>query len=289
MLDLGLSGAVVVVTGANNPLGIGAATARVFAAQGAHVFLHFHRSENGTQPHGDTSQPGEARYHAQQFQHAEEIAAEIRAADGVAAAWEADLSDPVTPAALFDAAEAALGPVSVLVNNAAAWEPDTLDPEARREAAPGVWPPRSAGFSTAAFHRLFAVNTGAVALLMSEFAQRHFVRGAEWGRILNISTDGARCFPAEASYGASKLAMESYTRTAAAEMGRLGITVNCLSLGPVQTGWIDAELDARLAANIPVRRVGRPEDVAHALLFLAARQSEWITGQVLHVGGGATL
>ena len=121
---------------------------------------------------------------------------------------------------------------------------------------------------------------------MAGYTARFVARGAGWGRIVNVSTDGAACFPSEISYGASKHALESYSRSAAAELGPLGITVNTVSLGPVQTGYISPEFEARIVSDIPLRRLGRPEDVADAIVFLALEQARWITGQLTYVGGG---
>jgi len=115
---------------------------------------------------------------------------------------------------------------------------------------------------------------------------RHFRRKADWGRIINISTDGAHAHPSNVSYGASKLAMESYARAAAYELGPYGITVNVVSPGAVQTGWMPSEITESLEKSYPLRRIGRPEDIAHAVVFFASKQADWITGQVLHVGGG---
>lgn len=86
--------------------------------------------------------------------------------------------------------------------------------------------------------------------------------------------------------GASKLAMESYSRAAATELGRFGITVNVVSPGPTQTGWITAEHEARALPAIPLGRVGYPEDIADVIVYLASEQACWLTGQVLHAGGG---
>ena len=86
----------------------------------------------------------------------------------------------------------------------------------------------------------FAVNSRAVALIMAEYARRNIARGAKWGRIINVSTAGSANFPDEVSYGASKYALESYSRSAATELGPYGITVNIVAPGPTQTGWITA-------------------------------------------------
>lgn len=276
------------VTGANNPHGIGAAVARTLAHWGAAVLLHYYRAsiEPAVDP---TDEPGEAFYNLQQTRTAEDVAAAIRAGGGRAACWEGDLAVPDAARALFEEAEKAFGPVDVLVNNAAYSLHDTFLPleQAREGIAPEFW--ARAGvptLNTGSIDRHFAVNARAPALLMAEFARRHYVRGASWGRIVNISTDGAHCFPNEVSYGASKAALEAYSRSAAAELGRYGITVNVASLGPVQTGWISSGLEAASAANTPLGRVGLPEDVADVVAFLVSEEARWLTGQTLFVGGG---
>jgi 3-oxoacyl-[acyl-carrier protein] reductase len=95
-------------------------------------------------------------------------------------------------------------------------------------------------------------------------------------------------FPGEVSYGASKAALESYTR-AAAELGPFGITVNLVCPGPTQTGWIAAEHEAKWVAQTPLRRLGLPEDVASAIVLLASEQAGWLTGQRLTADGGHSL
>jgi 3-oxoacyl-[acyl-carrier protein] reductase len=149
-----------------------------------------------------------------------------------------------------------------------------------------LWTKRPSTIDAGIFDRLFAVNTRAVALMMAEFTRRHVERGANWGRIVNISTAGAEVFPSEISYGASKLALEGYTRSAALELGQFGITVNVLSLGPVQTGWITPELEKEILPTIPLGRIGRPEDVADVIVFFASEQARWVTAQKIYVGGG---
>jgi 3-oxoacyl-[acyl-carrier protein] reductase len=287
MIDPGLKDKVVIVTGGNNPHGIGAATAKAFAAQGAAVFLHFFRRQVEETPALDT--PGEALYYAAQSRSADAIVEQIVRQGGRATCWEADLADPAVPAELFDRAEKAFGPVDVLVNNAAACEPDTLQPgRTGKEDERGIG---GLGFPmttiTAQSHdRHFAVNSRAPALLMAEFARRHRDLGRQRGRIVNVSTDGAAGFPAEVSYWASKHALESFTRAAAREFGPLGITVNVVSLGPIQTGWISPALEHATVPNIPLGRLGQPEDVADAIVLLASEQARWITGQLIYVGGG---
>ncbi len=287
MIDTGLKDKVVIVTGGNNPKGIGAATAKAFAEEGARVFIHYFRAKR--EPAKDVSgisTPGAEWYYAAQTMSAEKVVEEIRAQGGRAEAWEADLADPAVPPQLFDRAEQAFGPVQVLVNNAAHCVSDTFVPsKAGERSIGGLWEPM-ATFSTESHDRHFAVNSRAVALMMAEFARRHIARGTRWGRIINISTDGASGFPDEISYWASKHALESYSRAAAFELGPHGIAVNIVSPGPVQTGWMPPELEAKVVPNIPLGRVGQPEDIADAIVFLASDQARWITGQLLYVGGG---
>ena len=89
-----------------------------------------------------------------------------------------------------------------------------------------------------------------------------------------------------AAYGASKAALEAYSRSAAVELSHYGITVNIVSPGPIQTGWIAPDMEASIVPSIPLGRLGQPEDVADVIVFLASEQARWLTGQCLHVGGG---
>ncbi len=287
MIDTGLKEKVVLVTGGNNPRGIGAATARAFSAQESSVFIHFFRPVRDAEKDvKGISQPGWEWYNAAQTMSGEGIAEEIRARGGRAEAWEADLSEPAVPLELFDRAERAFGPVQVLVNNAAHCDPDTFIPSKSGQRSIGGLGSTMRTITAESHDKHFSVNSRAVALMMAEFARRHIARGAKWGRIINVSTDGAAGFPDEVSYWASKHALESYSRAAACELGTHGITVNTVSPGPVQSGWMSRELEEKIVPNIPLRRVGQPEDIADAIVFLASEQARWITGQLLYVGGG---
>jgi 3-oxoacyl-[acyl-carrier protein] reductase len=207
----------------------------------------------------------------------------VRGAGGRADSWEADLADPANVPLLFDRAEAAFGRVEILVNNAAVSEHDTFDP--RPDARD--WAGRLTARLTAESHdRHFAVNTRAVALMMAEYARRHLADGGTWGRIINVSTDASPSFPGEVSYGASKHAMESYSRAAAWELGGLGVTVNIVSPGPTDTGWITPEMVEDMRRTTPLGRVGLPEDIADVIVFLATEQARWVTGQLVFAGGG---
>jgi 3-oxoacyl-[acyl-carrier protein] reductase len=288
-----LKGKVVVVTGGNNPRGIGAATAKAFAAQGAAIFIHYFREP--AEARGEVagaSKPetfGEAFYYAMQTHTAEAVVQAIREQGGRAEAWEADLADPAVIPQLFDRAEKAFGPVQVLVNNAAHCTPDTFLPAKSAKQGDrcidGLGPLMST-LTPGGHDRHFAVNSRAVALLMAEFARRHIANGQRWGRVVNVSTDGAACHAGAISYGASKHALESYSRAAAQELGPHGITVNVVAPGPIQTGWMSPELVSKAAGMTPLGRVGQPEDVAEVILLLASEQARWLTGQLLYVGGG---
>lgn len=291
MLDSGLKDKSVIVTGPNH--GIGAATAVAFAREGAKVFINYLRiepSEYGgvdEEEAGKAVEPGRAYYYKTLTRSADTVMEAIQDSGGICRSWEADLADPKNIPELFDRAEEAIGSVNILVNNAAFDQLDTFIPEKELGKDPlfaGEYPMKT--ISTDSVDKSFAINSRAVALLMSEFAQRFIRRNANWGRIINISTDGAYAHPSNVSYGASKLAMESYARAAAYELGPYGITVNVISPGAVQTGWMPSKIKKALEESYPLRRVGEPEDIANAVLFFASTQADWITGQVLHVGGG---
>jgi len=284
MIDTGLKDKVVLITGINNPHGIGAAAAKALAAQGAHIAATYLR---GPAEAGTTNTPGETFYRTQIAKTAGEVVEAIHESGGKIGAWECNLAEPGVVPHVFDRAEHLLGPVSVLINNAAHCDPDTFIPAgelgANSQAVDGF--PMST--ITADKHdRHFAVNSRAVALMMAEYARRHIERRASWGRVINVSTDGASGFNSEVSYGASKHALESYSRAAARELGKYGITVNIASLGPTQTGWINPDLERSLAAGTPLGRVGRPDDVADVIVFLASEQARWLTGQLIYIGGG---
>lgn len=290
MIDSGLKNKVIIVTGANH--GIGASTVVAFARQGAKVMINYLRQspelygvkeEAAEKAH----KPGSAYYGKMIAQSAEKVISEIKQLGGECYAWEADLSDPAVIPELFDRAEKQLGQVEIIVNNAAFDNPDTFIPKEELAKNSLFADEYNMHFLTSDSHdQHFAVNSRATALMMAEFAKRHIKRKAKWGRIINITTDGARGHACNVSYGASKYAIESYTRAAAFELGTYGITVNVISPGAVQTGWMPKKLEKELAQSYPLRRIGEPEDIAKAVIFFASKQADWITGQVLYVGGG---
>lgn len=291
MVTTGLIDKVALVTGANH--GIGAATALAFAKEGAKVFVHFLRlspEEYGgiSREEADkATEPGRGFYYNRLTRSAEEVVNAIRDLGGDSESWESDLADPENIPRLFDKAEERFGQVDIVVNNAAHDRCDTFIPRAELEKDPlflGEYPMRTISVESHDEH--FAVNSRAAVLMMEEFARRHMARRADWGRVINISTDGAYAHASNVSYGASKFAVESFSRAAAQELGPYGITVNVISPGAVQTGWMTPELEKAIAEEYPLRRIGKPEDIANAVIFFASEQADWITGQVLHVGGG---
>lgn len=175
------------------------------------------------------------------------------------------------------------GPVEIIVNNAAYCNPDTFEPQEHFEKKTGA---TSDTISLESFEQHFAVNTRAPVFLMEELVRRHVSRKGKWRRIINISTDWAECFPTEISYGASKAATEAFSRAAAVELGKYGITVNIIGPGPIQTGWMSKEVEEAQANAAPLKKIGMPEDIADVVVFLASDQARWITGQRLFVGGG---
>ncbi|OXM65765.1 MULTISPECIES: SDR family NAD(P)-dependent oxidoreductase [Amycolatopsis] len=257
MIETGLRGRTVLVTGGAG--GIGAAISRAFAAEGARVAVH-HLAEDAPPPEG-----GEWAHVTPAAEVAVSLAREL---GGIAVA--ADLADPDGPRRLVAEVAERLGPVQVLVNNAAHCEtPDTID-----------------ALSASSLERHYRVNAVAPALLIAEVAR---LRGAEPPCVVNISTDSARAFPGQIGYGTSKAALEALTRASALDLGAQGIRVNAVAPGPVQTGWMSAALEEEVRGLVPLGRVGEPEDIADAVVFLASRQARWITGQVLQVAGGHAL
>ena len=291
MIDTGLKGKVAIVTGANNPFGIGAAIARALASEGVNIFIHYYSQEvdfQADKSNGNSQKPGLAFFFKQQRKNADEVIESIQDIGSKAYSMEGDLSNPNLVNDLFNYAEKNLGQVDILVNNAAEYMADTFIPSNILGEKEVLWAdgPSISTIDVETHDRHFAVNSRAVAMLMATFARRIIEREAKWGRIINVSADCAWGCPKEISYRASKYALESYSRSAAAELGPYGITVNVVSPGPVQSGYIAPEGEEALIPDIPLRRIGRPEDIANAVVFFASEQAGWITGQLLFVHGG---
>ncbi|MEW6638668.1 MAG: SDR family oxidoreductase [Actinomycetota bacterium] len=251
-----LRGRVAVVTGASRRQGIGAAVCRALAARGADVFFSHWVPFDRTQLTGaDPEAPGA-------------LLTDLRALGVRAGALELDLSLPDSPERLLDAAAELLGAPSILVNNAAYSTNDGYE---------------SLDATTLDAH--YAVNLRATALLSVLFARRY--AGGPGGRIVNLTSgQSLGPMPGELAYAATKGAVEAFTVTLAAEVGHRGITVNAVNPGPTDTGWMTDELKAELAPKFALGRIGKPEDAARLIAWLATDEAAWITGQILHSEGG---
>lgn len=253
---LSLAGKVTLVTGASRKIGIGAAICQLFADAGASVFFTYYTPYDREMTWGS---------------HPEEPGALLEAllAKNVpAAALEADLSDPSTPGRIFDAAEAHLGPVDILINNA------TYDVEM------DIY-----HLTAEALDRHYAVNVRGATLLCQEFARRHDSRPG--GRIISL-VSGELVSPMQGNlpYVITKGSVDALTLALSAELAPKGITVNAVDPGATDTGWIAPDLYQQLVQATPLGRIGAPEDAARLILFLASPLGGWITGQIIHSRGG---
>jgi len=170
-------------------------------------------------------------------------------------------------------------PVEILIVNHTHFQADTFDPGRATDDREGPTLTHAG-----VIDRHFTVNVRATALLIREYAVRHIARGAEWGRIITLTTSHAH--PGAVSYAASKAAIVSYTLSAAAESGTYGITANVVMPGANQTGYITPELEEMIVRDTPLGRLSTPEDAAHVILFLVSEQGGWITGNQLCASGG---
>jgi 3-oxoacyl-[acyl-carrier protein] reductase len=265
-----LDGRVALVTGANH--GIGAATAEALAQLGADVAITYLRIRSIADP----SRPPE--YDQQRQQGADEVQAAVAALGRRCHVVEADLADPAVPAQLFDEVEGALGPVSILVNNASGWRKDTFVP-----AAPDRFGRATEGVSAATFEGQFLVDARAGALLMAELADRHLRRGADWGRIIGLTSGGPAGFPGEASYGAAKAALENYTMTASVELAGAGITANVVYPPVTDTGWVTDDVRRFVAESDDHVHVAAPAEVAEVIAWLCTDAAHLVTGNVVRL------
>jgi 3-oxoacyl-[acyl-carrier protein] reductase len=262
------TGRTAIVTGANH--GIGAATAVALARRDCSVLCTYLRIQDPVDP--GTPQA----YRDHRAGSADAVVAEIEAAGGRAVAIEADLSDPATPAALFDAAEERLGPVDILVNNATGWLADTFRAAGTDRHGRSLQPVTAATWS-----RQFAVDAMAAALLISEFARRHIARGGTWGRIVGLTSGGDLGFPEEVSYGAAKAAQVNYTMSAALELGEYGVTANMVYPPVTDTGWVTDPVREFVESSRSHLHVASPEQVADVIAYLASDAAELITANVI--------
>ena len=251
---------LALVTGASRKIGIGAAIALELARDGIEVFLTYYRPYDHET--GLAGKPDEPR----------NLVEEIRRMGRKAESLEIDLASKEAPKKLFDYVEETFGTVSILVNNATYSMRDGIE-----------------NITAEQLDKHYKVNIRAMALLCAEFVKRYkkHMPGNRNGRIINLSSgQSIEPMPEELAYAATKGAVEAFTVSLSAEVGRLGITVNAVDPGITDTGWISAEMKDKWSADSPMGRVGEPEDAARLIRFLASDDASWITGQVIHSRGG---
>lgn len=203
----------------------------------------------------------------------------ITAAGGVAVALAADVSDENAVRSAVERCAQELGSPAVLVNNAGITRDDLL-------------------------FRMSANDWDAVmnvhlkgAFLMTREVQQHMTAQG-WGRIVNLSSVSALGNRGQANYSAAKSGLHGFTKTLATELGRYGVTANCIAPGYVMTemitrtaerlGLTTAELIERTVPHIPVGRMGDPEDIAAGVSYFVRDEASFVTGQILYVSGGPT-
>jgi len=244
-----LEGKVAVVTGASK--GIGAAIAKQLAAEGSKVVVNYASSREG----------------------ADRVVSEIRKSGGQAIAVQADLSKEDDVVRLFAEAKKEFGHLDILVNNAGVYQFAPLDQ-----------------IDAAHFRWHFDVNVLGL-LLASREALALFP--AEGGSIINISSVvSTGRFPGSAVYSATKGAVDALTRALSVELGPRKIRVNTINPGMVETEGVHAagiagsEMQSQVESQTPLGRIGQPEDISGAAVFLASSDSSWITGESFFISGG---
>ncbi len=217
------------------------------------------------------------------LERAEAVAAEIEAMGIRAVPVQADVGDHASVKAAFDTATAALGPVTLLVNNAG-----NAGPDAQMRHSPLFWETQPEDWG-----RYFRTNLDGV-MNCCHVALPTMVEHKR-GRIVTITSDSGRVGEARlAAYAAAKAAAAGFVRSLAKETGRFGITCNAISLSTLEPPMEPEELEQFLAtertkaqlALYTIRRFGKPDDVAAMALFLCSDASSWITGQTYPVNGG---
>jgi NAD(P)-dependent dehydrogenase (short-subunit alcohol dehydrogenase family) len=244
---------VLLITGAGR--GIGAATALAAARAGYAIGVNYQRDAAAAQA----------------------VAARIGAAGGRALAIQADVAKPADVERLFEQVEQALGPLTALVNNAGTTGKIT----------------RFADLDLATLRRTIDVNLiGSLLCAQAAVRRCSTARGGQGGAIVNVSSVAATTgSPGEyVHYAATKAAIEAFTRGLAREVASEGIRVNAVAPGTVQTEIHamggDPERPARIAPRIPLGRVGAPEEIAAAILWLLSDAAAYVTGSILTVAGG---
>lgn len=270
MVDYGLKDKVAIITGANNPWGIGATTALAFAREGAKVVLVYKKLPRAFDE-SKADKNGTDRYFKANAGNADVVEGKLKAMNADYLILESDISDENAVKKIYDEVLAKYGRADILVNNAADGDMEGID--------------TIESITQSVIDDTFAVNVRGSILMTGEFVKH---RNA-YGRIINLSTDAAQIFAGQITYGASKATLEALTRSIALEVAKYGITVNCVAPGPTQTGWIDEELEKAVLPLIPMGTLIQPEDIAETILFLSGEQAKKITGQVIKVSGGKAL
>ena len=247
-MELTLEGKTALVTGANG--GLGSHFARTLAKAGAKVAVAARRLES-----------------------LKSVADAIAADGGRAAPIALDVTDPASVARAFDEAAAALGAVTIVVNNAGIAITKPLLDHTEED-----------------WQQVIEVNLNG-AWRVAQAAARHMVKHAQGGSIVNIASIlGLRVSAQVPSYAASKAALIQLTKAMALELSRHKIRVNALAPGYVETGinreFFESEAGQALIKRVPQRRIGKPEEIDGALLLLASDAGSYITGAVLAVDGG---
>jgi NAD(P)-dependent dehydrogenase (short-subunit alcohol dehydrogenase family) len=249
-MNLGLEGKVALVTGAGRD--IGREIALVLGREGAAVAVNYLKSEGA----------------------AEATAAEIRAAGGRALAVGADIGDYAAVQGMVERVKREWGSIDVLVNNAG-----LVHRKFFLQTNPDEWRAQ--------------IDVGLYGVLNCCHAVAAGMVERKRGRIINIAGDSARVGQSQlAITAAARGGVLSLTRTLARELGRSGITVNALAFGWVETGHTDPDFweanREKILQAYAIKRLGRPEDIAPAVAFLASDLAAWITGQTLSISGGYT-
>jgi 3-oxoacyl-[acyl-carrier protein] reductase len=251
--DLPASRPVALVTGVGRTVGIGAGIARQLADSGWDIAFTFWTGYDQRMPWGAEAGGTAA------------ITDAVTRAGAAAVPIEADLTGPEAPARVFDETEQRLGSVTALVMcHCESVDSGLLDT------------------TVESFDRHFAVNARATWLLIREFGRRF--RGPHGtGRIVSLTSDAT---VGNLPYGASKAALDRITLAAARELAHLGVTANVINPGPVDTGWMSAELRDSVVRRTPLGRLGTPQDTAHLVDFLCSPSGQWVNGQLLMSNGG---
>ena len=205
---------------------------------------------------------------------AAEVVETITAAGGAAIAVQADVGNTDAVAAMFDEIEERLGRVGILVNNAGITRDDLL-----MRMAPDAW------------DDVIQTNLRSV-YLCTRAAMRGMLR-LKWGRIISMSSvSGISGNPGQANYAASKAAIIGFSKSVAREIGSRNITVNVVAPGFIETDMTEQlgdEVAEQVIARVALGRLGKPEEIAAAVGYLASDDAAYVTGQTLVVDGGLAL